>query len=92
MPVGFKVQLLTALKGPTTDPQAKVAYARLVWSYGAWEFSDAAAADAGQPESFYLQHAVETLVVAQDDPEGVLPSNPPLLPRLDSGILYPFRS
>eukprot|EP00793_Prasinoderma_coloniale_P006518 PRCOL_00001348-RA len=90
MPVGFKVQLLTALKGPQTDPQAKVAYARMVWSYGDWAFSDATAADAGASEDFYLSHAFETLAMAQDPPAGVLPSNPPLLPKLDSGVLYPF--
>ena len=85
---GVQYEFLTANVGSQQNPQRKVTYARVKFTYDDWTFSDPAL-DAC-PQAFSVYSSSTFVEMDQQVDENVKPPAPPVFPKLPEDAFYPF--
>ncbi|UPQ99778.1 tectonic protein [Chloropicon primus] len=85
---GIQYEFLTANVGSQQNPQQKVTYARVKFTYDDWTFSNPSLDACPQP--FNVYSSASFVEMDQEVDENVKPPAPPVFPKLPEDAFYPF--
>ncbi len=85
---GVQYEFLTASVGSQQNPQEKIAYARVKFTYDDWTFTNPSLDSC--PQSFNVYTSSSFVEMDQEVDENVKPPAPPVFPKLPEDAFYPF--